>query len=129
VLCFWRLIDRLSPQMRGFCPSSVHVRFALDKVAMRQISLRLIRFPRHYHATSAPHSTTSTCLSYQKNKRLEPGNLPKSDAVSTIDERWVQNTFTQVFIRVLAFSFALYCEAPAIPCPKQHCCSVHHPSL
>jgi len=35
-------------------------------------------FPRHYHATRASYSSSSTCCSYQKDKRAKRGDLPKS---------------------------------------------------
>ena len=33
--------------------------------------------PCQYHSTNAPHSSSSTCCSYLKDKRAMPGNLPK----------------------------------------------------
>ena len=34
--------------------------------------------PCQYHSTNAPHSSSSTCCSYQKDKPVKPGNLPKA---------------------------------------------------
>jgi hypothetical protein len=34
--------------------------------------------PCQYHSTKAPYSFSSTCFSYQKDKRTKPGNLPKN---------------------------------------------------
>ena len=54
-------------------------------------------FPRQYHSTNAPHSSSSTCCSYQKGKRAKSGNLPKSNAVSDIRSVGSASTFTLVF--------------------------------
>jgi hypothetical protein len=50
-------------------------------------------FPCQYHYTNAPHSSSSTCCSYQKGKRGKPGNLPKSDALSEIGKKWTEIYF------------------------------------
>ena len=34
-------------------------------------------FPCQNHSTNAPRSSSSTCCSFQKDKREKPGNLPK----------------------------------------------------
>jgi hypothetical protein len=42
-------------------------------------------FPCQYHYTSASNlSSSSTCCSYQTDKRTKPGNLPKSSTLSEI---------------------------------------------
>jgi hypothetical protein len=33
------------------------------------------------HPTNAPHSSSSTCCSYQKDKRVKPGSLPKQAVI------------------------------------------------
>jgi hypothetical protein len=43
-----------------------------------------------YHSTTAPYSSSSTRRSYQKAKFTKPGNLPKSNALSEIEERWIE---------------------------------------
>jgi hypothetical protein len=40
-----------------FGPGSVHVRFVVDKVALGQVPLPVLRFPRQYHSTSVPYSS------------------------------------------------------------------------
>jgi hypothetical protein len=40
-----RLIAGLSPRRPGFAPGSVRVRFVVDKVALGQVSLQVLRFP------------------------------------------------------------------------------------
>jgi hypothetical protein len=37
------LLAGLSPQRPGFAPKTVHARFAVDKVALGQVSLRVLR--------------------------------------------------------------------------------------
>jgi hypothetical protein len=39
-----RLVAGLSPRKSGFAPGSIHVGFVVDKVVLRQIFLRVIRF-------------------------------------------------------------------------------------
>jgi len=36
---------------------------------------------------NAPYSSSSTCSSYQKDKQAIPGNLPKGNALSKIEEQ------------------------------------------
>jgi hypothetical protein len=44
-----------------------------------------------YHSAFIPYWSSSTCCSYQKNKRAEPENLPKISAVfgnrGTLDKK------------------------------------------
>jgi len=35
-------------------------------------------FPCQHHSINAPHSSSSTCCSYQNDKRAKYGNLPKT---------------------------------------------------
>jgi hypothetical protein len=39
-----RLVAGLSPRRHGFDTDSVHVGFAVDKVALEQVSLRVLQF-------------------------------------------------------------------------------------
>ena len=39
-------------------------------------------FPRQYHSTNAPYSSSSRCCSFQEGKELKPVNIPKSKALS-----------------------------------------------
>ena len=39
-----RLVAGLPPRMPGFDPGSVHVEFVVDKVALGQVFLRVLRF-------------------------------------------------------------------------------------
>jgi hypothetical protein len=38
------LVTSLSPQRAGFAPGSIHVGFVVDKVALGQVFLRVLRF-------------------------------------------------------------------------------------
>jgi hypothetical protein len=47
-----RLVGGLSPWRPGFTPGSIHVGFVVDKVALAQVFLRVLRFfPCQYHST------------------------------------------------------------------------------
>jgi hypothetical protein len=39
------LVAGLSPRRTGFAPGSIHVGFVVDKVALGQVFLRVLRFP------------------------------------------------------------------------------------
>ena len=43
-----------------------------------------------YHSANAPHSSSSTCCSYQKDKRAKPGDLRKNKVLSKIAEHWIK---------------------------------------
>jgi len=62
-----------------FDPRPRNVGFVVDKVALRQIFLPVLPFPpiSAIH-TNAPHSSSSTGCSYQKDKRAKPGNLQRA---------------------------------------------------
>jgi hypothetical protein len=45
VTWFWRLVAGLSLRRPAFVPVSVHVEFVVDRVALGQVFLRVIRFP------------------------------------------------------------------------------------
>jgi hypothetical protein len=48
-------------------------------------------FSYHY-STAAPHTSSSTCSSYQ-DKRAKPENLPQSKALSQTGEQWREKYF------------------------------------
>ena len=86
-----RLVAGLSPRKPGFDPRPGHMEFLFHRVALRKMFLRVVLFsPVQYNSTHAPYST-STCCSYQQDKRAKSGNLPKSHAVTEIVEHWEEN--------------------------------------
>ena len=66
-----------SGAVRGFCPSTAV-------------------FPSHCHSTNDPLSSSSTCCSYQTDKRAKHWNLRESNALTNIGE--------PVNLKVLCFS-------------------------
>jgi len=44
--------------------------------------LGVLRFSRQSHSTKAPHPSSSTCCTYQKDKRRKLGNLQKSNVTT-----------------------------------------------
>jgi hypothetical protein len=48
-------------------------------------------FPCQYHSNNAPHSSSSTCCSYQKDKWANPDTLTKRSVLSIIGEHWIEN--------------------------------------
>ena len=56
-------------------------------------------FPCQYHSIIAPYSSSSTCDSYQKDKRAKPGDLPKRNVLSEIGKQWVEKYFHFFFAR------------------------------
>jgi len=48
-----------------------------QSVMATYFSLSLSVSPRHYHSTSAPYPSSSTCFSYQKERKAKPGNVSK----------------------------------------------------
>jgi hypothetical protein len=88
----------LSPVRPGFDPRSVHVRFVVDK-APGHVFLPVLRIPCQYHSADAPYSSssTSTCCSYQKDKRAKPGDLRKNKVLSKIAEHWIKR-YVHLFI-------------------------------
>jgi hypothetical protein len=50
-------------------------------------------FSCQYHSTNAPYSSSSACCSYQKDKRVKSGSLPKISAFSDIGEHWIEKYF------------------------------------
>jgi hypothetical protein len=48
-----------------------------QSVTETDFSLRLSVSPRHYHSTSAPYPSLSTCCSYQKDKKDKTGERVK----------------------------------------------------
>ena len=56
-----RCVAGLSPRRAGFDPRSVSVRFAVEKVAVSQVSLPVLLFsPCQHHSNNAPLSPVST---------------------------------------------------------------------
>jgi hypothetical protein len=52
-----------SPRRHGFPPTSVHVGFVVDKVALGQVSLKSLSvFACQYRSTTAPYSIRFVCI-------------------------------------------------------------------
>jgi hypothetical protein len=54
-----KLVAGLSPRKPGFAPGSVHVGLVVDKVALGQLFLRVLRFPCQYRSSVALHTQIS----------------------------------------------------------------------
>lgn len=79
-------ISRWPPSRSAFDPRPIHVGFVVDRVALRLISLRVLRFSLSLSFNQWPilYSPRPTSCSYQKDKRANPGDLPKSNSFSEI---------------------------------------------
>ena len=62
------------------------MRFVLDKITLGHVFLQVLQFPLQYHSINSQYSFSSTCRTYQTDKRAKPGNLPKRNALSAIGE-------------------------------------------
>jgi hypothetical protein len=67
------------------------VGFVVDKVALAQAVLRVLRFSRLSIVPPLPR------CSYQKDKRAKPGNLQNKNSLSEIGQHWTESTFTWSF--------------------------------
>ena len=63
-------------RLRWFVPRAVHVRLAVDNVAVGRGFLPVS--PCQYQSTNAPSSSSSTRCSYMKNKRLNLATFKKA---------------------------------------------------
>ena len=79
----------LPHQRRGFDSSSIHTRFVTDRILTQYFC-----FLCQYHSTNAPHSSSSTRCSYQKNKLFKPANLPRGNDVSKTGENWIETSLS-----------------------------------
>ena len=89
---------RLSPWRSGFDPGSVRVRFVVDKVALRQVVLRVLRFspviiPPVFHT----HHLNVTLNRRTIGRRLEPSNKAE---LSRISESIEQNSTFRLFLQI-----------------------------
>ena len=86
----------LSPVGPGFDPTSVHVRFVVDKKkkkkATGQVCLPDFCFPPSASFRQCPISSSSTCCSYRKDKRAKLGDIPKNKILSKITEHWIKKS-------------------------------------
>jgi hypothetical protein len=48
------------------------------------------RFPCQHHSTNAPNLSLSTCRSFRTDRRVKPKSLPKGNALSKIEEQWME---------------------------------------
>lgn len=63
------------------------MRCVVDKVSLER------GFPVRCHSTNGPHSSSSTCWSYQKDKRPKPGNRPEISGLSEMEKCWIGKYF------------------------------------
>jgi len=92
---------RLSPWRSGFDPGSVRVRFVVDKVALRQVVLRVLRFspviiPPVFHTHHLNVTLNRRTIDVTLNRRTTGrclGTFKQSRAVSDIGEHWTEKYF------------------------------------
>jgi hypothetical protein len=70
VPCLRRLVAGLSPRRPGFDPGSVLVGFVVDKVALGQVSLRVLRFSPVNFIPSVLHYTEKRKKTNQLHHRV-----------------------------------------------------------
>jgi hypothetical protein len=51
------------------------MKFGVDKVALKQVTLRVAWISLSKHFTNAPYPSSSSYCSYETDKRWEPGSL------------------------------------------------------
>jgi len=92
-----RSVAGLSPRRPMFDPRSGHVRFVVKLLWARFFS-QYFGFPRQYHSTNAPYSSSSTCCSYQRDKRAKRDNVQISSGrrsrQTDTGQRWTEQHFT-----------------------------------
>jgi hypothetical protein len=86
-------VTGLSARRPVFNTRPVLVRFVFDKLALRQGFLQVLAFSLSVSFLQCSYSYSSSCCSYEKDKRRRPGNLTESNAVSVVREHWIENCF------------------------------------
>jgi hypothetical protein len=98
-----------------FDPRFVYVRYVVEKVAMGQVFFsNYFGFSCEYHSNSSPHTSSPTCCSAQKDKGTNPENLPKSNAVSKIEELLIQEYFRFFFFSLQNIHENFRVDAPGL---------------
>ena len=82
--------------------------------AQGQVSYPVLRFSP---VNTVPHTSSSTCWSYQKDKPAKSWNLPQSNALSKIEDRWTDNHFHLVVLVLKTHMFYLTLEDSAVAHP------------
>jgi hypothetical protein len=76
------LVAGLSPRRPGFAPASIHIGFVMDKVALGQVFLRVLRFPLSIYAISfhrrSPNSYNLGNANLSRHPRLGTRPTPPS---------------------------------------------------
>ena len=72
------LVTGFSLRRPSFDTKPVRVRVLVGKVALGHVSLRVLCIsPVSITPPITPYSSSSTCCSYEKDKRAKSGNIPK----------------------------------------------------
>ena len=93
-----------------FDPRSVHVGFLVTKQQGGVVVFSAyFGLSCDYYSTNAPYSPSSTHCSYQQEKGMKHGNLPKSSALLQVGENGWKNTLIFFFFdfKGLRFGIAL----------------------
>jgi hypothetical protein len=87
---------------------AVQTEFLNVRVIQVILVLKSTFFLCQYHSTGVLYSfSLSTCFSYQQDKRVNPGNLPESNALSENGVHWVEEYFSLLVLKVLNFIWSL----------------------
>jgi hypothetical protein len=87
-----RLVVGPSSRRPEFNPSSVHVRFVMDKVALRQFFLRVLLCSPLNIISSFLRNQTTFCF-YWKEKPENPGMITKNFCFPEVGEQWTGKYF------------------------------------
>jgi hypothetical protein len=106
-------VSRFSPRRHKFGPGSVHMGFVVDKVALGQAFVRVLRFSPLGIIPSVlnSHHHPPAYCSYHSGKWPKLGNFPKISALLYTGEHLVKNYFHVVFE-----GSVLYCSSVSRSC-------------
>jgi hypothetical protein len=75
-----------SPWWSGFDTRPFHLAFLVEKLALGQVGVRVLRFRCQYHCRNAPYNTSSLLTKGQTGKAWRPSKI--TGVLSEVEEHW-----------------------------------------
>ena len=84
----------------------------MEKVTLRQVLLLVLRFCPFNVIPPVLHTHLQLHVAFTRTKGRNQGNTAKSNALSNIEEHWIENNFHVIFITAKARAWSLFslCE-------------------
>jgi len=102
VLWLRLFVAGLSPRRPGFDPRPIRLSFVVEKVSLRPVLLLVLRFFPFDIIPPVLHTHLQLHVAFNRTKMRNQTNTAESNALSNIEEHWIEKNFHVIFVTAKA---------------------------